>query len=328
MNNSSDIRKENKRAIYRLMLDGKAYTKQHIARGTGLSIATCNTLLNDMAAQGILTDGQKLPGEVGRSAVLYRIDPQHEQYLALHFEMDGDIRLIETTVFSALGEVLSRKTTPCSQVSWQQITEELQAQRNAYDHISQIILGIPGITEHGIVRHSDLSELEGLPLQEQVAATFGLPVAMENDMHHKAYGYYRVTGNREDVITLGYFPRGKLPGTATIHKGTILRGSNGLAGMAGFLPYHASGEALTDLLASQRCIPFVADTMQAIIALLNPGTIVLTGDLMEPETVQEIRARCAEAIPPEYLPNFQIAATLDGYYLAGMFQLAVDRKRF
>ena len=326
MNNSSDIRKENKRAIYRLMLDGKAYTKQQIARGTGLSTATCNTLLNDMTAQGILTGGQKLSGEVGRSAVLYRIDPQHEQYLALHFEMDGDTRLIETTVFSATGEILSRKTTPCPRVGWEDIAGALQARREGFPAVSQILLGIPGIAEHGIVRHCDLPELDRLPLRETVEQAFGLPAAMENDMHHKAYGYYRTTGNREDVITLGYFPKKQLPGTATIHKGTILRGSNGLAGMAGFLPH--SAPSLTQLLTPQACVPFVANALQSIIALLNPGTIVLTGDLMDPETVQQIRSRCAEAIPPEYMPVFQIVPTLDGYYLAGMFQLAVDRKRF
>ena len=39
--------KENKKAICRFMLDGEQYTKQQVSAGTGLSVATCNTLLND-----------------------------------------------------------------------------------------------------------------------------------------------------------------------------------------------------------------------------------------------------------------------------------------
>ena len=72
MNNSTDIRKENKKKIYHFMLDRQSRTKQQVAVGTGLSIATCNTLLNDMVAQGIISAGTKLRGEVGRSAILYQ----------------------------------------------------------------------------------------------------------------------------------------------------------------------------------------------------------------------------------------------------------------
>lgn len=328
MNQSADVRRENKRRIYRLMLDGKAYTKQQVSAGTGLSVATCNILLNDMAAQGILTGGEKRPGEVGRSAVLYRVDPNHEQYLTVYFEMDGETRLMETAVFSATGEILSQKTAACDLISQERLTSILGEMAAAYPALSQIILGVPGIAEHGLVRHCDISELEDLPLCKILEEAFGLPAAMENDMHHKAYGYYRKTGSREDVITLGYFPKGKLPGTATIHKGTIIRGANSIAGMAGFLPYGGSREELVDLLTPERCAAFVADAINAIIALLNPGTIVLTGDLLEVSVVEQVKARCVERIPAEYLPEFRIVDSLDGYYLEGMYRLAVERKPF
>ena len=58
MANSSDIRKDNKKKIYRLMLDHQQYTKQQISVKTGLSVATCNTLLNDMTANKVLVTGE------------------------------------------------------------------------------------------------------------------------------------------------------------------------------------------------------------------------------------------------------------------------------
>lgn len=326
MNNAADIRKENKRAIYSRMLDGGVYTKQQISQATGLSVATCNTLLNDMAAQGFVCAVSKQAGDVGRSAALYRIASEHEQYLTLYFELEDQIRLIETAVFSASGEILDRQTRRFGQISRETVTGAVRTCLEKFPNLAQIIVGIPGVVERGIIRHCDIRELENLHLQEELESDFALPVAMENDMHHKAYGYYKNTGNREDVITLGYFPKGNPPGTVTIHKGTILRGTSGIAGMAGFLPH--GGKNLQEILTPENCLPFVVQTIGAIIALLNPGTIVLTGDLISRGLLEEVKEKCAETIPAEYMPRFQLVDTLDEYYREGMYRLAVARKAF
>lgn len=70
MKNSADIRRDNKKSIYRFLLEDRGavrtsqtmerpegerlrqYTKQEVAAATGLSPATCNTLLNDMERAG------------------------------------------------------------------------------------------------------------------------------------------------------------------------------------------------------------------------------------------------------------------------------------
>ena len=126
MNNSADIRKENKRAIYRFMLDGRLYTKQQVAKGTGLSAATCNTLLNDLTAQGIVTGGSKQSGEVGRSSVLYQINEEHECYLAIHFYVVKGQRWLESIVFSATGRILSKTTRPYDLVGYEQVEAAIE----------------------------------------------------------------------------------------------------------------------------------------------------------------------------------------------------------
>ena len=66
----------------------RQYTKQEVAAATGLSPATCNTLLNDMERAGIVQGGRKKAGDVGRSSVLYQIREDHEHYLALYFYVE------------------------------------------------------------------------------------------------------------------------------------------------------------------------------------------------------------------------------------------------
>lgn len=326
MNSSAAIRKENKKAIYRIMLDGRTYTKQQVSAATGLSVATCNTLLNDLQQRGIVSGGEKLPGEVGRSSVLYQINDTHESYLAVRFDVIRGKKIVETILFSATGQILEQKKKQYGQVDYDQVESLISRITEQYGNVAQIIVGTPSIAEHGIIKHCDIPELEGVALKEKLEARFGLPVTMENDMHHKAYGYYKKTGNKEDVITLGYFSSHILPGTVTIHRGTIIKGANHFAGMTGFLPYDLSREKQLEMLEPRTCIPLIAKAVGAIIVLLNPGTIVLTGDLISEAAVETIEEMCLVDIPQEYMPRFLIEDSFDEYYYEGMFQSAVDRK--
>ena len=142
MNNSADIRKDNKKTIYHFMLDGKPYTKQQVSAGTGLSAATCNTLLNDMTAQGMISGVNKQSGEVGRSSVLYQINEDHEFYLAVHFYMEQKFRWVEHIVFSATGRILSKEKKKYDVLEYSQLESIIVSVVEKYPTLAQIIIGV------------------------------------------------------------------------------------------------------------------------------------------------------------------------------------------
>ena len=78
MKDSADIRKLNKNKIQQLLWQGGSYTKQQIAGILGLSVATCNTLLNDMVVQGVVIGEKKRLQEVGPSTMSYQINEAYE----------------------------------------------------------------------------------------------------------------------------------------------------------------------------------------------------------------------------------------------------------
>lgn len=51
MKDTADIKRENKSQIRKLLISGNSYTKQQVSLQTGLSVASCNTYLNEMALQ-------------------------------------------------------------------------------------------------------------------------------------------------------------------------------------------------------------------------------------------------------------------------------------
>lgn len=326
MNDTAGVRKSNTHAIRKILWSGNACTKQSAARMTGLSVATCNTILNDLAAAGEVTGIKERLQEVGRSTTVFRINDAYEQVLCLEYRLIQGERSLSYAVCSMAGAVMEQKRIRLATVKYAAIAKIVRELVARFPGISVISVGTPSIAQHGIVRHCDIPELEGEPIVEKLGAQFGRPVILENDMLFKAYGYYKKECGDRDIVTLVNFPANILPGTATILAGHIVKGVNGFAGMTGFLPHGVDRAEEIRLLTPERYLPFALRSVTAIIVMLNPGEIVLSGDLLNERELKKIDAGCRETIPAEYMPKFRHVADFDGYFLEGMFQLALDRK--
>lgn len=324
MKDSADIRKLNMLKIKKILRQGGEYTKQQIANITGLSVATCNTLLNEMQGCGEVLGEKKRLHEVGRESVCYRINEEFETFFCLFLELHGEVRRLFVCHLSVTGRVIEQKEERYTFLDAAVLADAMVKICEGKATITQIIVGIPGIAEGGVVRHCDIPELEDVPLKELLERQFHLPVHLENDMHLKAYGYYKRCGSPDEIVTLAYFPEHILPGTASVHKGMVLQGKNQFAGMVGFFPYDVDREEELSLLKKDTCRPFISKAVTAIIAIVNPGIIVLTGELLDEDSMKWIRSDCLRHIPEEYMPVFCYEESLDSLYVEGMYQRALD----
>lgn len=326
MKDSTHIKKQNKSLIRKLLLTKKQYTKQQIAQITGLSVASCNTYLNEMEQSGEVLGEKRQLREVGRSSIVYHLNEAFESILCIYFEWILGTKSVTATVLSPSGQVRIQQKKSFSKLDYPVIEQEILSLINQYSNVSQIIVGTPSVAENGVIRHCDIPELEDIPLVRLLEARFQLPVFLANDMHYKVYGYYRQTQQKDTIVTLVNFPSGILPGTATVHKGCVLTGKNLFAGMVGFLDY---GIAQTDMLAALHnpvAQPLIEQATIALIAILNPHKILFTGDLLKEETITQIQQRCKRCIPEEYMPEFAFLPNTDSFYLAGMYWKAISRK--
>ena len=219
---------------------GEELSKQQIARKTGLSVASCNTYLNEMEQMGEVLGTKKKLHEVGRNALSQSLNEDHECFVGLYFELIGGVKSLTTVVFSPTGRIkdLTKQSYPLldEKVIYTRLTRTLEQFPNA----SQLVVGTPSVAEGGVIRHSDIPELEGVPLVSELEKRCGKPVFLANDMYYKVYGYYRKESAEGKIVTLVNYPAGVLPGTATVYNGSILTGRNLFAGMVGFLDYGIS----------------------------------------------------------------------------------------
>lgn len=326
MKDSASIKRNNKMKIWKLLIGGNSYTKQQIAMQTGLSVASCNTYLNEMETVGeVIGEKQKLHN-VGRNAVVYKINEDFESILCIYFELIQGIKSVTISVFSLTGRLLHQQAHQYESLDYAVVEKEAGETLKQFSNVRQIIVGTPSIAENGVIRHSDILELENVPLKARLEEKFQLPVFIANDMHYKVYGYYRQKQLSDKIVTLVNYPSGVLPGTATVHKGVLLTGRNLFAGMVGFLDYGMSREKLKEKLNSSEAEPFIIQAAIALISILNPHELLFTGDLLQKDDLQRLHTACEKCIPKEYMPDFVFLPDTQEYYLKGMYCTAIDRK--
>lgn len=328
MTTSSDIRKDNKKRIYKLMLNRESYTKNQISAMTGLSVATCNTLLNDMESKGILSigDEKELRG-VGRGSSLYSIDDGHENYILVNLSTLKEHRIVDCYVVSATGSIIEKAHVKYEVIEVKDIVDVIEKFIIQYSNVDQIVLSIPGVIDGDEIEFNDIKELEGAGVKEKLREQFDMSISIENDMHCIAYGYKDSKQDENTVITLACFPSHVQPGTVTMHKGQIISGYNGIAGLAGFMPLGISPNEIPKLMAEGKCTDLISRIIGAVIAFNNPKEIVFSGEPINEKVLDEVAEYCSKSLPAKYMPEFKILADFDEFLINGMFQIAIENKK-
>lgn len=327
MRGSSDARRANRAAVLAVLWQGGSWTKHEMAGRTGISIPTCNSLLNELAREGAALGEPRPTGGRGRTATAYRASEAHEPMLLVSLDRDrGPKRHLRLELVSVLGRVLERRERELERLDYATLLDEAARVVAAHGEVADVAVGVPSLAEGGIVHECDVPELEGEPLAERLGADLARPVHLENDMHLKAYGHYRLRGRPDEVVTLANFPEHVLPGTATVHRGMVITGSRQFAGMLGFLPLDMGRDELLARLERPGGIQLVGRMLAAVTVVVNPSTIVCTGSLVRPRDLAEVRGVCAETVPEPYLPCLEHVPSLDGAFREGMRCRLLDRR--
>lgn len=316
-------------ALRRILWKGGAHTKRELSDLTGLSIATVNATLNDMNRTGEILAAGARHGGAGRTAQLYRANEAFSPVLAAHVDIDRGARVLVRTVLSVTGRVLDRDETRLPELDGATLVRLLGDWRRSHPESAQASVGIPGIVAEGVVSHCDLPELNGTDIVADLERELGVPALAANDMHLKAYGFFRELGDAKKTVTLANFPVGVHPGTATIANGAVVTGAGQFAGMVGFIPAGTRGALMApdpeDF--SKPCPELVAHALAAVVTALNPDIILCTGGLLDEDAaLEQVRDMLEQWIPKEFVPHLERRDDLENCYLGGLLARALDAR--
>ncbi|MBD2871112.1 ROK family protein [Paenibacillus arenilitoris] len=325
--NTVQLKKMNVELVKNTLKSIGVGTKASIARLTGLSVATCGTILNELLRTGEVTESDPEETSGGRPAKLYRFNADYGCVACLFIRTEGGIHSIAYAVANLIGEVAEEKTLFFDSIDEGTIYGLLDAVVEQHSSVKAIGIGIPGVVQGGSIGICDVAALAGKPLGPRLKERYGVEITIDNDMNLTVYGFY--TGqNFEEQKTFAVvtFPKDHYPGAGFIVDGRILNGTTNFGGEVSYLPFGMSREEQLKLLRSggDGFVPLVVKTLVSVIAILNPAAIALTGDLLRPDLLQMVSEETMKEIPKAHMPELFIQKDTRQEYVNGLISVTLE----
>lgn len=329
VSNTAQVRSYNIEIVKNALKALPCGTKNAVSKITGLSVATCNTLLNELSETGEILEVEDLINtcSVGRPAKAYRFNEHFSYILCIYATTIGGNRKLHYGVMDLLGQIVESSSLDKDLLDYQEIEDLVSELIEKYPIINAIGFGIPGIVNREMVVEScDIEALNGCPLRKRLTDQFGVDVVIDNDMNLIAYGFYQEESPEEDssMALVSFFEK-VCAGCGIIINGTIFHGSTNFAGEVSYLPFELNHSEQIQLLNTREgVLKLVSKTISSLVAVINPTQVVLTGSPIQEDMLEELIALCEMCIPEQHMPKLRYSAEIDHYYLLGLCALTLE----
>lgn len=301
-------------------------TKLTIANATGLSVATCGNILNELLERGEVIEADLEQPNGGRPARRFMYNANYSYIACIYVSNEGGIYRTIHVVTNLAGEIIEENSIEVEVINYEVIDSLIGQLICSYENIKAIGIGIPGVIHRGVIGPGDIKELVDIPLATRLKAKYDLQVTVENDMNLISYGFYKRQNYDEDkTIAVVIFPQDNCSGAGIIVDGHIIRGYTNFAGEVSYLPFdHLREEQIMQINHADVYFPLIVKTIVSIIAVINPETIVVTGGLIRADMMMDISNSCETLIPHAHMPQIIIQENMQSDYIHGLVSITLE----
>ncbi|MDD2972699.1 MAG: ROK family protein [Lachnospiraceae bacterium] len=328
INTTAQVKENNKKLILETLLALKQATKNTVAKETGLSVATCNTLLNELARANeiVVVPQEKKPSGAGRPSKTYCVNHNSYTVCCISLFRDQGVNTMGCRIYNSMNYLVAEKEDVKAPVTYDSIHHMLESLTGEYDNIKIISIGIHGtIDVEGRVQNSCFSSLNGINLIQNIDRDFALPVIIDNQINLITYGFYKQLEDStiKNVITLS-FDNMKCTAAGFILNGQLLHGKDNAAGDVSLLslPPESSTRGIFRTSTKASAEDVMAKTISTFIQLLNPDIILLTGSGISISLMGILTNACSRYIPEEHMPEFSYTKDSSTHYQTGLLEMA------
>lgn len=325
-NNTMRVKKMNQDIVRQALKTIKQGTKSIVAQTTGLSVATCGTILNELLNTGELLELGMEDSGGGRPARLYQYNENYSYIACIIIRADVKTHSLSYKVANLAGKIIKEGDKETDRMQPDMIYRWVDQLIDEFPQIRAVGIGVPGAVNQGIINTSDILELINVPIEASIRDKHGVEVIMDNDMNLTVYGYYQKQGyDEEKSVAVMTFIEGCFPGAGMMVDGHIHRGSTRFAGEIAFLPFGLSHEEQFRQLHDRTTFHSLAGrAVSSLIAVMNPETIALTGNLVKTTDVDLIRQECLKYIPEMHMPQLTQLKYPEEDYMYGLIQMTLE----
>lgn len=315
ISNVNDVKTVNILAILNVLRSVSQATKNMVSQMTGLSVATCNNLLNELEAEGkIMACGTMTAPGAGRPAKAYRFNERFAFILCLYvFEEKGEESL-SWSVCDLLGQRIAggREIAPVDETYILQTVKRLLREN---ERICGVSFGFPGYYCDQQIMTCGIKKLIGCDILKDLEDVSGVSVYIENDVNAMCAGLCETSPVYEDLVLLAFY-KGRGPGAGLVSGGKVLHGSSSYAGEIQDLVYPEPLDTL--LLTHDGTIRACAAAAVAASVFINPTAICITGGALGEEDIPAVRELLAASIPQQHIPALRYLQDMEEYYFKGL----------
>lgn len=288
MANTAEIRRENTDLIKQSLSDGKEYTARSMAEKTGLSVATCNTILKNLAREGIAVYVERQLNEVGRKTCIYKINSLYDSILYVRCAQEGKRKYFSSIINYVYGGNRVCEEADCEDFSYSSTEKYLKELFDKYGGIVKIVLGLP--------------LMEDKCFGEKLEQSLSVPVFADEESVYIARSH--CCGAL--VCFLVFEPEG-------------IRFFSGFKGQL----IKARKRKVRNFLSYTKD---VLSLLFSLIDLLSPDIVIFTGECIDKETVASLSVECEEKMGKNGMPRFIYKESLEKDYILGMYYTTPEGK--
>ena len=319
--NKNIIKEINLNALRNALKYTKVASKPVLAKLTGLSVVTINSLMNTLINSGEAIEDTVLPSNGGRPATSFRFNSEFSLALFIYMHEENGIDTAFVNVSNLYGEIIEKLKVHVTDLKLESFDLLIEKMILKYPAIKVIAFGIPGVEINGKL----LVDYEGLnnqSLTDYIRKKFSLPVIFENDINAVVYGYSYLKEAEDDECIIGiYFPDKYPPGAGIYFNGRIYKGRDGLAGEINNLPLGINWNKFD--FNKEDINEIIIKIVLSFNCMYNPNTIVLYGRDIEESIREKVIERCNSEIQRAMVPEIVISKEINLDFEIGIKQIAL-----
>ncbi len=313
------LRQQNDHTVLRLLIENPHMTKKELAQLSSLTVATVGTILNDFVHKGIVQVSDEVHLAMGRPTQRFVIQEDFFHILSIFIQRQNNQNYLCYEIKNALSQILQKETIELDSLEQEMLIKKIIDIYHRDSHIQIVGIGVPAIVSNGVLIESDIPELKGWLLKEQLEQKISCPIIIKNDMNYTAYGYYASQQLHEDICFVTY-PSNSGPGCGSMINGQLLEGRNEIAGEILYLPFF---HFLSQKQHVDYSVENVALSLCCIASILNPSIVVLTGEAILASDIEAIEQICLQYIPEAFMPKIYYQQDYNEYYMQGIYLLSL-----
>src|SRR5579859_1266041 len=241
---ASLTRRMNEQLVLGAIFRDGPLTRVAVAKRTGLSKPTVSSIVDDLVDAGLVHQGGRTSGGIGRTAALYRVDGRVGNVVGI--DLGGT--KVSGAVADLHGTVLAERTEPTNTDAPAELLAQVRslATRLAeeagvdWSRVRALAIGVPGTVDPDTGRIGlayNIPDLSGVSLGQELAVLGAdLEVVVENDVNLAAIGE-RSQGWASGCEHFAFVAIGTGIGAGVVVNGELCRGVGGAGGEIGYLPF-------------------------------------------------------------------------------------------